>query len=140
MTTPAVPAVKSSQRWGAGGVFTAGVLLLLSGGWQVLIAISALANDQLYVIGGQYIWKFDLTIWGWIQLLIGVALIVVGIFVLRGAGWAAVVAAVLATVSALLNFMWLPYQPVWAALVIALDVFIIWALGGHRDDIHLLDT
>lgn len=136
-TQPTTPT--SEQKWGAAGVFTAGVLLLLAGGWQILVGISALVNDQVFVVGVQYVWKFDLTVWGWIQLVLGVALVVVGVFVLRGATLAAVVAAVLATVSALLNFMWLPYQPLWAVLVIAVDVFIIWSLGAHRRDIHLLD-
>ena len=36
--------------------------------------------------------------------------------------------------SAISAFMWLPYYPVWNIIVIALDVFVIWALGLYRDD------
>src|SRR5689334_6281571 len=34
----------------------------------------------------------------------------------------------LAGVSAIANFMWLPHYPIWAIIIIALDVFVIWAL------------
>jgi hypothetical protein len=30
------------------------------------------------------------------------------------------------------NFMFLPYQPVWAIVMIAIDVFVIWALAAYR--------
>lgn len=40
----------------------------------------------------------------------------------RGAGIA------LASLSVIVNFLWLPYQPWWSIIIIAIDVFIIWAL------------
>ena len=40
-----------------------------------------------------------------------------------------------AIISAVLNFMWLPYYPVWSLLIIALDVFVIWALTVHGRDV-----
>jgi hypothetical protein len=41
---------------------------------------------------------------------------------------------VLAVISGIANFLFLPYYPLWSIVVIALDVFIIWALasGGRR--------
>ena len=37
-------------------------------------------------------------------------------------------AIVLAMLSALANFFFIPYYPIWALVVIALDVWVIWAL------------
>lgn len=122
----------SGGAWAAGAIFTAAVLLMLAGGWQILQGLSAIFNDKVFVVGVSYVWEFDLTAWGWIHLLLGIILVVVGIFLLRGAGWAAITGIVVAGISALANFMWLPYEPVWAALIIALDVLIIWALASHR--------
>jgi hypothetical protein len=131
----------SSQKQGfaAGAIFTAGVLLLLAGIWQALAGIVALVNDTLYVVGEKWVFQFDLTTWGWIHLLLGAALFVVGLFVLRGALWAGIVAIGVAGLSAVANFLWLPYYPLWAILVITLDVIIIWALAAHRESIHLID-
>ena len=37
----------------------------------------------------------------------------------------------LAVVSAIANFMFIPYYPFWSIAIIALDVFVIWALAAH---------
>jgi uncharacterized membrane protein YgaE (UPF0421/DUF939 family) len=59
-------------------------------------------------------------------------LAVIGIFVLRGQTWARVAGMVLAGISALLNFFWLPQAPWWALLLIAVDILVIWALASWR--------
>jgi hypothetical protein len=35
----------------------------------------------------------------------------------------------------LVNFAWLPYQPWWSVLMIALSVAVIWALTVHGRDV-----
>ena len=39
---------------------------------------------------------------------------------------------VVAGISALINFTWLPYSPFWAVVLIAIDILIIWALASAR--------
>jgi hypothetical protein len=129
-----------TEVWAAGAIFFAGVLLLLAGAAQAAIGLVALFNDTFYVVGQKWVFQFDITTWGWIHLGLGALLIVVGIFVLRGALWSSIVGIIIAGLSALANFIWLPYFPVWAILVIALDVLIIWALASHRTSIHLMDN
>jgi hypothetical protein len=63
----------------------------------------------------------------------GASLAGFGLF--SGVVWARTVAILVAGVSILVNFTWLPYYPVWAMLIIAFDVFIIWALTAHGRDI-----
>ena len=53
-----------------------------------------------------------------------------GVCLLLGMTWARVVGIVLAVISGIANFLFLPYYPLWAIVVIALDVFIIWALAS----------
>lgn len=131
-----------SQGFAAGAIFTAGVLLLLAGLWQAFLGLVALFKDTntLIVVGQKWVFSLDVVAWGWIHLLIGAALFVVGIFVLRGALWAGIIGIGIAGLSALANFLWLPYYPIWAVLIITLDVIIIWALAAHRKSIHLLDS
>jgi hypothetical protein len=33
--------------------------------------------------------------------------------------------------SAIANFLFIPYYPFWSLLIIALNVFVIWALAVH---------
>jgi hypothetical protein len=120
----------------AGTILFAGIIMIVAGGFHIVQAFVALFNDQFYVAGEEYIYKFDLTSWGWIHLLGGVLLVLGGIFLLRGAMWARILAVVLASLSAILNFMWLPYYPLWGAIIIALDVVIIWAVMAHPRDLQ----
>jgi uncharacterized membrane protein YgaE (UPF0421/DUF939 family) len=48
--------------------------------------------------------------------------------VFTGAAWARAVGMILAILSAIVNFFFIPYYPVWAITIIALDIAIIWAL------------
>ncbi|WP_329447429.1 hypothetical protein OG906_31365 [Streptomyces sp. NBC_01426] len=121
-----------SERGGGGytgsGVMFAGVLLFVDGVLAVLNGIGALANDEVFARVGSYIYRFDLTAWGWIHLILGVILLVAGVGILKGAAWARALGVGLAALSIIVNFLWLPYQPLWAIIVIAIDIFIIWAL------------
>ena len=112
--------------------FFAGLLLILAGVFQALEALSAIVNDQYLVATPRYIYTFDLTAWGWIHLLIGLALVAIGICLLLGQGWALMAGIVIAGLSAVVNFTWLPYSPFWAILLIAVDLLIIWALASAR--------
>ena len=114
-----------------GIAYFAATLLIMAGAFQVIQGIVALAKDTFYVVGAEYVFQLDITLWGWIQLLLGILLIVVGVFLFLGATWARWSAVVLAVVSAVTTFMWLPHYPVWSVLVIAVDVAVIWALTAH---------
>lgn len=85
--------------------------------------------------GEEWIFQFDVTTWGWIHLILGVIAAIAGFFLLRGAVWARTIGVIVAVGSAILNFAWLPYHPVWAIAVIVVDVFVIWALTAHGRDI-----
>ena len=121
-----------SASWAQGISFFAGVLLIVGGGFQALEALVALVNDEFFVVAPNYIYSFDLTAWGWIHLLIGLAFVAIGICLLLGQGWALIAGIVVASISALIHFTWLPYQPFWAILLIAVDLLIIWALASAR--------
>jgi len=112
--------------------FFAGLLLIIAGVFQALEALSAIVHDQYLVVAPRYIYTFDLTAWGWIHLLIGLALVAIGICLLLGQGWALMAGIVIAALSAVINFTWLPHSPFWAILLIAVDLLIIWALASAR--------
>ncbi|MEU5716623.1 hypothetical protein AB0G71_12670 [Streptomyces sp. NPDC020403] len=114
--------------WAAGGTMFAGVLLLVEGILAVFTGIAGIATDSVYARVGDYTFKFSVSGWGWIHLILGVVLILVGLGILRDAPGARVVGVGLAGLSIIANFVWLPYQPVWAVVSIAIDTFVIWAL------------
>jgi hypothetical protein len=110
----------------------AGIMLIIAGAFQVIEAIAALVNDEYILVLPNYVFSLDLTGWGVIHLLLGLILAAIGVFLLLGKGWARIAGIVVAGISALINFSWLPYAPLWAILLIALDVLVIWALASAR--------
>ncbi|MFG3404605.1 hypothetical protein [Streptomyces sp. NPDC048142] len=126
------PGGGSGSPWAAGGTVFAGVLLFVDGILGVLKGIAGIASDDVYTRINDYVFKFSVTSWGWIHLVLGVILILVGLGILKGATWARGAGVGLAALNLIANFMWLPYTPVWAIVTIAIDVFIIWALCTDR--------
>ncbi|MFI6118831.1 hypothetical protein ACIBCU_03020 [Streptomyces sp. NPDC051064] len=118
--------------WAATGVLFAGIVLLVDGILAIVKGIAGIASDEVYTRISNYTFKFDITAWGWIHLILGVLLVLVGWSILKGAAWAWGVGVGLAALNLIANFIWLPYQPVWAIISIALDTFVIWALCAHR--------
>jgi hypothetical protein len=108
----------------------AAVLMMLSGLWSFLEGLVAIIKQSFFVSTANYTYQFSVHTWGWVHLGLGIVLFAAGACVLLGQAWAKVVGIVLAVFSGIANFMFLPYYPVWSIIVIAIDVFIIWALAA----------
>jgi len=110
-------------------------MLIVAGVLQAMQGIVALVNDTFYVAGAKWVFELDVSAWGWIHLLIGILVALAGVFVFTGAVWARVIGVIVACLSIVLNFAWLPYYPWWSVIVITLDVFVIWALTAHGREV-----
>lgn len=107
----------------------AAVLMIFGGAMAFLEGISAIAHDQLFVTTRNYVFSFSLTGWGWIHLILGIIILLAGVALLAtGAMWARVIGVILAGFGALANFLWIPHYPFWAIVLVAINIFIIWAL------------
>jgi hypothetical protein len=129
----------SKQSFAAGTSMFAAIIMVTVGFIQFCQGIAAVADDEVFVRGIDYVYKFDLTTWGWIHLVLGALVAIVGLALFTGAGWARVSAIIVAAISILANFLWLPYYPAWSLLIIALDVVVIWAVSTWNPDQDLRD-
>ena len=124
-----VTGVRHGESLNSGRLSTfAGSIIVIAGVWHLLQGVAALANDDTLFDPSSYVYKFELTGWGWTYLVIGVFTVPVGIAVFTGQLWGRVVAILLAGVSLVANFMFIPWYPLWSVLMIVLDVVVIWAL------------
>ncbi|WP_157105971.1 DUF7144 family membrane protein [Nocardia sienata] len=112
----------------------AAALLLVAGFITLFQGISAAANDDVFVAGPNYVYELDLTSWGWIHIVFGILLILAGLALMTGALWARIVAIGLAALSIIVNFLWIPWYPLWSILIIAIDIVIIWAIATWRPE------
>lgn len=135
MSTPRSTEEDSSRQGFALGLsMLAAVLLLIAGIVSLLQGIAAAAGDDLFVVGVNYTYSFNLTGWGWVHIIIGILVIIASFGLFAGATWARVVAITLASLSIIANFLWLPNYPLWAIVVIVLDVIVIWAVATWNPD------
>ena len=114
--------------WAASGITFAATMAVLVGTFQVMQGLVAVFNDDFYLVTRNYTFDLDVSAWGWIHVLIGAVMLGVGFGLYARALWAVIGGLAVAMVSALANFFFIPYYPIWALLLIALDVWIIWSL------------
>jgi hypothetical protein len=114
--------------WAVGGVAFAATMMTLIGVFQALTGLVAIFNDSFYVVARNYTFDLDVTAWGWIHLVLGLAVFATGLGLFARRSWAGITGLILVMLSALSNFFFIPYYPVWALLVLGLDVWVIWAL------------
>jgi hypothetical protein len=114
--------------WAIGAVAFAGTIMVLAGVFQALAGLVAIFNDEFYVVARNYTFDLDVTAWGWIHLIIGLLVLATGMGLFARATWAGVAAILICMLAALSNFFFIPYYPIWALVVIGLNIWVIWAL------------
>ena len=127
---------REASGWAVSFTLFAAIMMIMSGTFQALAGLVAIFENEFYVATRNYLFQFDATTWGWIHLLVGLVVAFAGWGLLSGRTWARVVGITLAVLSAIANFLFLPYYPFWALTVITLDVFVIWARTAHGRDLQ----
>lgn len=118
-----------------GWIVFAALMMMTSGFFNAVAGLAAvIGDDDAYLDTRVGLLVFDVEAWGWVHLLLGVALILVGACLAAGQTWARLVAVVLVSVNLVTQFVLLPAQPWWSVIVIAVDVFVLWALVVHGDE------
>jgi hypothetical protein len=128
-------AERETTGW-VGWIIFASVLMILAGIMNATQGLIAVINDEWVVWGNRADLYLDLSAWGWVHLVVGIVLFLAGVGVLSGNVLARSVAVVVAGVSIVANFLFIPAYPVWALTVIAIDVFVIYALTAHGGELR----
>jgi hypothetical protein len=126
---------QTTSGWAVSFILFAAIMMIMVGIWQALQGLVAIFENEFYVATRNYLFQFDATTWGWIHLILGLLVAFAGWGLLSGRTWARAAAIALAVLSAIANFLWLPYYPFWSLLIIAVDVFVIWAIAAHGREV-----
>ena len=126
----------SAERRGAppqssGWTTFAAVMLVIAGSLDALWGLAAILNDQVVTVGGRGVIVWDISAWGWFHLILGAILLVTAWGVGTMQSWARWTAIGFATLSAITQVGVLPAFPLWALIVIALDVIVIYGLTAR---------
>jgi hypothetical protein len=120
----------TTTGWAGWAAFAAFMMILI-GGFHAIQGFAAILKDDFYAVTPNYVFEFDVTTWGWIHLIVGVIVVIAGFAIFSGAAWARTIGVIMAFISAIANFAWLPYYPVWSVVVITICVLVIYALIVH---------
>jgi len=108
----------------------AAIVMLIIGFIDFFQGLIALFDDKYYVVTASGFLVVDLTTWGWIMLLWGVLLVLAGLALAAGQGWARWFTIVVVAINffAQLGFLGNSQYPLWALTALALNVVVLYAL------------
>ena len=124
--------------WG-GWLAFAGTLMLLAGVFNGVTGLASVMSDQIFARGRRSALVLDVQAWGWVHLVLGILVAVVGLFLLQGAVWARPAAVALVVANMLTQMLFLPAYPAWSLVIVFIDALVLRALlarpgpaGGGR--------
>jgi hypothetical protein len=110
----------------------AATTMLVVGVFEILLGIMAIVRDTFFVASAHYLYIARVYGWGWVHLGLGALLVLVGLALYTGVLAIRVIAAGLVALSAVTNFLFIPYYPVWSLLIIGFDALLLWAITTGR--------
>ena len=75
--------------WAIGWTAFAAFMMIMMGIWWILSGLAAVLNSEFYVVTFRWIFEFDISTWGWVHLILGIVVLLAGIFLFsqgRGLG------------------------------------------------------
>jgi hypothetical protein len=114
-----------------GWIWFGGTIMIILGLFTAIEGLIALFKDEYYIISSNGLLVFTMTAWGWIYLIFGICAVAAGIALFTGAAWARMVTVLIVSLNALSQLAFLSANPIWATIVIAMDVLVLWAVVVH---------
>jgi hypothetical protein len=104
--------------------------MIITGAIDAFEGLIAIIRQHYYVFGPNQVVVFNVKTWGWIALIWGILLVLTGLGLLSGAGWARWVAIVIASLAIILQLGFLGSSPyfLWTLTVIGLMAIVLYAL------------
>jgi hypothetical protein len=119
-----------------GWAYFASFMMLGLGVLQSIAGLAGIFKDNYYVVTQSHLLAFNFKTWGWINLIIGIVIVLAGLEVLRGAVWARTVAVLLAILSLVANMGFLNAYPIWSIIMMIIDVMVIYSLTVHGGELR----
>jgi hypothetical protein len=119
-----------------GWIAFAGVMMVLAGILNAVYGLVAIVNDEWVAWTNSTAVYLDISQWGWVHLILGLIVLAAGIGVFSGNVLARLVGIVVAALSLIGNFFFIPAYPLWALTVIVIDALVIWALTAHGSEMR----
>jgi hypothetical protein len=114
----------------SGWLTYSGILVLIGGVLNVIWGIAAIDKANFFSANAHYVIS-DLSLWGWVALVIGAVLCAAGIGIFNGSRWAIWTGIVFASVNAVVQLLAIPAYPFWALAVFGLELLAVYGLIAY---------
>jgi hypothetical protein len=121
-------AARKSNKGPSGWAAFAGIILFISGSFNLIFGLAAAINETVVTVGNDGVLIWDADGWGWMHFGLGVLMIATAIGLFAVETWARIVAVVFATISAIGQVVFITAFPLFSIVIIALDVAVIYNL------------
>ena len=122
---------RSDSGMAVGLIYFAAVMMIMIGIFHAMNGFMAIVHKLFFHTPPNYVFAFNVSTWGWVHLIVGIAILLAGFGVLSGSVVARTIGVILALISAIAGFAFIPFYPVMAIVFIAVDILVIWALTLH---------
>jgi hypothetical protein len=106
--------------------------MIVSGIYGFIVGLGAFFRGSFYRVSGNYYYAWNARGWGLTELILGCVLVAAGFCLILGMLWARIVGIVVASFNAIAAFLFLPRAPVSSIILVALNIFIIWAIVHYH--------
>lgn len=120
-----------AERAVGGLLIVASVFMFISGAFHVIQGLAAIIDGGFFVATRDYAFDLQIATWGWVHIFTGAVLAATGLLLLSGASWMRVLAIFVTVASAIVNFFYIPYFPVWSIVTLVVDAAVIYAIATH---------
>jgi hypothetical protein len=125
----------SNTSWTGWNTFAA-IMLIIGGFLNAFYGLVAVVNDEWVVWTNRTSMLLDLTQWGWVHIVVGLVVALSGFGILTGNVLARTVGVIVASLSLIANFFFIPAYPLWAITIMLIDAIVIWALVVHGGEMR----
>ena len=119
----------------SGWIVFAAIVLVIVGALDILQGFVGILKDDYVIATPKGLAIVDVTTWGWMTLLWGGLLVITGLGLLGGAGWARWLAIIGVSINAIgqIAFManYPQAYPLWNILIVTLNILVLYALTAR---------
>ncbi|GGM06797.1 hypothetical protein GCM10010129_58320 [Streptomyces fumigatiscleroticus] len=114
-----------------GSVVFAACVLFLIGLFHAVVGLAVLIDEDVLSPPDSYLFAWGTHGWGWLHLGFGVAAVAAAVNLFSARPSARGIGIGVAVLSVVKNFFFAPYSGVWSAIIVGMDVLVIWALTRY---------
>jgi hypothetical protein len=124
------PAPQIRSGWVTFAAIVAGIVAI----YNILSGIAAIAEDDRTERLGEVLYGVDISAWGWFWLILGIVQLVTSYLIYTRHPLGQMLGLIWAFIGASLSVFMIFVDPAWAALVLAINILVIYALVSGTED------